>query len=115
MDIPEPLPDTTMQITSDSEGNIPLTTIWSQWNTTVSTYLPVGEYVIIVDVDNDGVYDEGSDVINEMSIAYALANKRTEAPVFIAPEFPGGSITAILAIILAVALSRSQKFTLLSK
>ena len=70
MVIPESSPDTTISIASDSVGNVPNTVIWSQWDTTVSTYLPTGVYTIIVDVDDDGFYDEEVDVIDIMILKH---------------------------------------------
>ena len=118
MVIPEPAPDTTTMITSDSNGNITLTEIWSQWNNTESDYLPVGEYYIIVDVDNDGIYNEEVDVVDLMTIRYgAGSTPRGESmvPQFSTPEFPGGSIMAILAFLMAALLIRSQKTISLPK
>ena len=118
MVIPESAPDTTTMITSDSDGNITLTEIWSQWNNTESHYLPVGEYYFIVDVDDDGVYNEEVDVVDSMTIRYGagIASRgESEAPQFHVPAFPGGSIMAILAFLMAALLIRSQKITSLPK
>ena len=49
--IPESAPDTITMITSDSEGSLPNTIIWDQYDTTGGDYHPVGEYIIIIDIN----------------------------------------------------------------
>lgn len=116
--VPESIPGTTTMITSDSDGNITLTEIWSQFDNTESPYLPAGEYYIIVDIDNDGIYNEEIDVTGSMTIRHGAgitSSGESEVPQFHIPEFPGGSIMAILAFLIAALLIRSKKITLLPK
>ena len=72
--VPESIPGTTTMITSDSDGNITLTEIWSQFDNTESPYLPAGEYYIIVDVDNDGIYNEEIDVTGSTTIRHGTGS-----------------------------------------
>ncbi|MHA2163537.1 MAG: hypothetical protein ACXABF_14035 [Candidatus Thorarchaeota archaeon] len=118
MVIPESSPGTTTMITSDSDGIVTTTEIWSQWNNTESPYLPVGEYYLIVDVDDDGLYTEEIDVVDSTTIRPGRGITReggSEIPAFQTPEFPGGSIMAILAFLMAALLFRSKKITSLPK
>lgn len=115
MDMPVPTFNITTMITSDSDGNIPITEIWSQWN---GPYLPVGEYTIIVDINDDGVYNEEIDVIDTINIRYmpgVSSSPGPEIPEFVTPEFPGGSIMAILAFLIAALLYRSQRLPIPSQ
>ena len=116
--LPESIPGTTTMITSDSDGNITLTEIWSQFDNTESPYLPTGEYYIIVDIDNDGIYNEEIDVIDSTTIRHGIGTTwrgASETPQFHTPEFPGGSIMAILAFLLAALLISKKKITPLPK
>ena len=116
--VPESIPGTTTMITSDSDGNITLTEIWSQFDNTESPYLPAGEYYIIVDVDNDGIYNEEIDVTGSTTIRHGTGTTSrgaSEVPQFHIPEFPGGSIMAILAFLIAALLISQKKITSLPK
>ena len=111
MAIPEPPSGTTTMITSDSDGNIPTTEIWSQFGNIERPYLPVGEYHIIVDVDDDGIYTEEIDVADSTTIRPGAGITReggSEVPHFGMPEFPGGTIMAILAFLAAMLLMRAR-------
>jgi hypothetical protein len=116
MVMPESAPDTPMTITSDSSGGIALREIWNQWNNTESSYLTIGDFYVIVDIDDDGVYNEEVDIVaayaRVVSIKYGEYSPpivESEVPQFITPEFPGGSIMAILAFLLAALFIRSKK------
>ncbi len=116
--VPESIPGTTTMITSDSDGNITLTEIWNQFDNTESPYLPAGEYYIIVDVDNDGIYNEEIDVTGSTTIRHGIGTTSrgaSEVPQFHVPEFPGGSIMAILAFLIAALLISQKKITSLPK
>lgn len=116
--LPESIPGTTTMITSDSDGNITLTEIWSQFDNTENPYLPTGEYYIIVDIDNDGIYNEEIDVTDSTTIGPGggtTSGGASEVPQFHIPEFPGGSIMALLAFLLAALLISKQKITSLPK
>ena len=116
--VPESIPGTTTMITSDSDGNITLTEIWNQVDNTESPYLPTGEYYLIVDIDNDGIYNEEIDVTDSTTIRPGrgtTSRGTSEVPQFHIPEFPGGSIMALLAFLMAALLIMSQKITSLPK
>jgi hypothetical protein len=117
MAIPERPSGTTTMIASDSDGNVATTEIWSQFGNIERPYLSVGEYHIVVDVDYDGVYTEEVDVVDSTTIRPGIGTFRVESegPQFQTPEFPGGSITAILAFLAAMFLIRSRKIALLPK
>jgi hypothetical protein len=85
--------------------------IWDQWNNTEAHYLPVGEYCLIVDLDGDGVYSEGVDVIDAMNIGYmaGVSPQRGPEPRFNMPELPLGSLAAVLAFLMAALLVRTKK------
>ena len=115
--LPEPILGTTTMITSDSDGNITLTEIWNQFDNTESPYLPAGEYYIIVDVDNDGIYNEEIDVTGSTTIGHGIGTTSrgaSEVPQFSTPEFPGGPIIAILTFLAALLISQ-KKITSLPK
>jgi hypothetical protein len=104
MVIPESSPGTTTMITSDSDGIVTTTEIWSQWNNT--------------EIDDDGLYTEEIDVVDSTTIRPGRGITReggSEIPAFHTPEFPGGSIMAILAFLMAALLFRSKKITSLPK
>jgi hypothetical protein len=116
MDMPEPIADTTTTVTSDSEGIISVTVIWDQWDNAETYYLPVGQYQIIIDFNDDGTYNEEIDLVDSMTIRYGAGFSRPrEEPQFITPEFPGGTILAIFAFLAAVLLMRPHKIALLPK
>lgn len=105
--IPDPMPDTVVEILSDETGAVPLTNIWNQWNVTDNHYLPIGVYTIVVDVNGDGVYNEGVDVTDKMTIRYAAGVSRPEPeeiPTFAAPEIPFGTIMIVLTLLAAFSL-----------
>jgi len=82
MPIPTPVADTATTISSDLSGNIPPTAVWS-------VNLALGEYDIVVDVNGNGVYDEGVDALDNNDIEVA--------GIIVIPEF---STTAILLVAL---------------
>jgi hypothetical protein len=116
MAIPESVPDTATTVTSDSEGAIPLTEIWSQYNTNTSPYLSTGNYLIIIDIDNDGSYTEDVDVFDEMTIRYPVINTKQEktVPTFHAPEIPGGTLLTLVTFALAILIYQKRSLIKLS-
>jgi hypothetical protein len=109
MSIPESIPDSETIIISDSVGNITKVEIWNQWNNTGNSYLAVGSYQIIVDVDDDGIYDEGVDVVGSTDIRYQSGITSRGFPEFSIPEVPGGTIFAVLAFLVAAIAIRSKR------
>lgn len=73
MTIPTQVPGTATTISSDSSGNIPPTAVWS-------SDLALGEYDIVVDLNNNTVYDEGVDALDNNDIVTAA--------IIVIPEFP---------------------------
>jgi hypothetical protein len=63
-------------------------------------YLAPGGYDIIVDVNNNGVYDEGIDVVDDMDIG--------NAGVFVVPEVPLGALSAFTAMTIALSLAKRR-------
>lgn len=59
-----------------------------------------GFYDIIVDVNNNGVYDEGIDVIDDMGVE--------AGGLFVVPEVPLGVLSAFVAMMLALGLTKRK-------
>jgi len=55
---------TAASVTTDSAGNIPPTSIYSQ--------ITAGEYYVALDVNTDGVYDSGDFLIDDVAVTLAL-------------------------------------------
>jgi hypothetical protein len=111
MIIPSAVPDTLTSVLTDEEGGIPLTEVWNQLYTTVSDYLPLGEYHIIIDVNGDGVFDDENDFVDTMNIVYPLQGAsfpEEEVPRFSTPEFPGGTLLAIAAFVIAFFIYQTR-------
>lgn len=79
--------------TTNSTGRLPVTLVWSQ-------PLTLGEYDIWVDVNQNGVFDEG-DVWNSQSIGIYAFN--------VIPEFPTWSSMVFILIMLTVATATSKR------
>jgi hypothetical protein len=111
MIIPTPVNETLTMVETNGDGEIPVTEIWNQLNITVNPYLPVGDYHIIIDFDDDGLYNEETDLVDEMTRGYGqgLTQKPDEkVPTFSTPEFPGGTIVALAAFALALLIYRAR-------
>ena len=59
--IPTRIPGTATQVSSDLSGNIPPTEAWSLPQT-------LGKYDIMVDVNNNGIYDQGIDALDDSDV-----------------------------------------------
>ena len=88
MAIPSRVPDTATSVSSDASGNIQATLVWS-WP------LVPGKYDIVVDVNDNGVYDAGIDAIDDSDI-------QVTAGFFVIPEVPLGTVMALAAMIIAL-------------
>jgi hypothetical protein len=97
--IPEAVTGTASTITSDADGNVPATVVWE-------SYLTVGEYDAVVDVNDNGVYDAETDVTDEMRVRYALGlqSSKPSESVFVTPEIPFGTIMGVLAFLIALGI-----------
>jgi len=95
MDIPERVPDTATTVSSNIDGDIPPTAVWSGPQT-------VGEYDIVVDVNGNGQYDVGIDALDDNDIEVTAG--------FIIPEFPSSIIPPLfmIATLLAFVVHKSR-------
>ncbi|MFQ6118630.1 MAG: hypothetical protein ACE5KE_01945, partial [Methanosarcinales archaeon] len=80
-------------VTTDSSGNINVTMIWS-------TNLTVGKYDIVVDLDQDGVYDDDEPVDSLDTTGFDAI-----------PEFPSVAIpiASVIVLLLLFAYRRRNK------
>jgi len=95
MIIPTRVPGTAITISSNSEGGIPPTVAWS--NPQI-----IGKYDIIVDVNDNGVYDSGLDALDDGDIEVTAGAQ-------IIPEFPTGIVLTIFVSITLFALIIKKK------
>jgi len=84
MAIPPRVPGTTTTVTTDTNGNIPPTLLWS-------SPLTPGKYDILVDVDGDGLYYAEADALDDNDI-------EVTAGFFVIPEVPLGTIMVTLGM-----------------
>ena len=75
--------DVNTDVLTDADGNITATPVWT------SGLVP-GKYDIVVDVDQDGIYDEGTDALDDMDV-------KETAGLFVIPEFWLGTILGLVA------------------
>jgi PKD repeat protein len=87
--IPSRVPGTATSISSDADGNIPATIVWS-------APLVLGKYDIVVDVNGNGVYDEDTDALDDTNI-------EVTAGFNVIPEVPLGTILASASMMIALA------------
>lgn len=72
----------------DSEGNIPVTMIWEP-------RITLGKFDVFVDINNNGVYDEGFDDVSSWMYGGGL---------LVVPEIPLGTIVAFSSCVIALAV-----------
>jgi len=94
MAIPPRVPGTASTIDSDPAGVVPPTLVWG-------LPLILGKYDIVVDVNGNGVYDEGVDALDDMDV--------TTAGFFVIPEFPLGTITGLASCLAALGFVFASK------
>jgi hypothetical protein len=87
MTIPTRVPGTIETVTTDEDGNIPVTTLSSE-------PLALGKYDILVDFDGDGEYDQNMDALDSSDI-------EVTAGFLVVPEVPLGTAIAIVSMIVA--------------
>ncbi len=93
--LPTRVSGTATSITTDGSGNFAPTSIYPN--------AAPGKYDVIVDVDSDGIYDEGDLLIN---------NLVTTGGVFVVPEYSVGALFAVVACFAAfIAYSTLKKGT----
>lgn len=88
MTIPSRVSGTATSVFSDASGAISATLVWSD-------PLVIGKYDIVVDVDSDGVYDEGTDALDDSDI-------EVTAGFNVIPEVPLGTVMASAAMMIAL-------------
>jgi hypothetical protein len=93
--IPTRVEGTETTVTSDADGNIPTTPVWSPT-------LKPGKYDIIIDVTNPGVYDEGIDALDDSQV-------QVTAGFFVIPEYTVGTILALAMCFGGVFVYRRYK------
>jgi PKD repeat protein len=89
MTIPARVFGTATAVSSDAGGNVPATLVWPG-------LLVLGKYDIVVDVNGNGVYDEGIDALDDGDIAVT-------AGLNVIPEVPLGTFMASAALIVGFA------------
>ncbi len=97
MSIPARVPDTATTVSSDEHGNIIPTLVWS-------SPLTPGKYDIIVDVNDNGLYDEGIDALDDNDI-------EVTAGFLIIPEYVFGTILGLIAFFAALGVFLRTKRT----
>jgi hypothetical protein len=99
MPIPSRVPGTTTIISSNADGHIPPTEVWSEADV-------VGAYDVVVDVNANGHYDPEIDALDDSDVEVTAG--------FIIPEFPTLIITTLfmLASLAGAAANRSARVTI---
>jgi hypothetical protein len=85
--IPTRVSGTATTVTSDAGGNIPLNLAWAG-------SLNPGKYDVVVDVNDNGIYDAGVDALDDSDI-------EVTAGLFVIPEIALGTIYAMICMIFA--------------
>ena len=86
--------DMNKDVETDANGNIPATPLWT------SGLVP-GKYDIVVDVNQNGVYDDGVDVLDDYEVE--------TAGFFVIPEFWLGTILGLVACFAAFGVFYASK------
>ena len=93
--IPPRVSGTASAVSSDATGDIPTTLVWG------SPLVP-GKYDIVVDVNGNGVYDAGVDVLDDSDI-------QVTAGFFVIPELPLGTILGLVSCFAALGAVFASK------
>ena len=93
--IPTRVFDTATTVSSDADGNVPATLVWSE-------LLVLGKYDIVVDVNGNGVYDEGADVLDDNDV-------EVTAGLNVIPEVPLGTVIAGAAMVIAFGAYKTRR------
>jgi hypothetical protein len=94
MPIPARVSGTAMSITSDADGAVLPVVVWSDPST-------AGAYDILVDVNKNGLYDEGVDALDSNDVAVTAG--------FVIPEFPVLSVLFLLLLAVSAVLVFSKR------
>jgi len=102
MEIPERLAGTAITVSSDNEGNISSTAVWTDPQV-------VGKYDVVVDANGNGQYDEGIDALDDSDIEVTAG--------FTIPEFSSYILVAALVVasLLAIAVPRRRSLSYVLK
>ncbi|MBS7633595.1 hypothetical protein KEJ15_08310, partial [Candidatus Bathyarchaeota archaeon] len=92
--IPTRVPRTATAITSNTEGAVLPVTVWSDPST-------IGAYDMIVDVDKNGIYDEGIDSLDDSDVEVTAG--------FVIPEVSTLSILLVFQLMTVAALVTNKK------
>lgn len=96
--IPARVPNTAINVSADVAGRISPTVAWSDPDT-------IGSYDMIVDLDDNGVYDSGIDILDNNDVQVTAG--------FVIPEFASVTTLTMLFIIAALSVAvrrRSRKW-----
>jgi hypothetical protein len=100
MSLPDRVSDTAPTIASNIDGDIPPTAVWSNPQT-------LGKYDIVVDVNDNGVYDAGIDALDDNDVEVTAG--------FIIPELPAALLLPLFLLlsmaVMIMAKSSSPKKT----
>ncbi|MEM3551395.1 MAG: NosD domain-containing protein [Candidatus Bathyarchaeia archaeon] len=98
MPIPQRVNGTLTYVISDENGNIAVSLVWAK-------LLTVGKYDIVIDVNHNGLYDEGVDALDSGGI-------EAKGGFFVIPEYWLGTITGLSSFLSALASYYLLKFRL---
>lgn len=86
---------TATNVTSNAFGNVTVSLVWEK-------LLVLGKYDILVDVNGNGVYDEGVDVLDDNDV-------EVTAGLNVIPEVPLGTVLAGIAMVIAFGAYKKRK------
>ena len=93
MIIPSRVPGTPWVVASYIDGSMGPINVWG-------APLIIGKYDIVIDVNGNGVYDDGVDARDDMDI--------TTEGFFVIPELPFGTITTLATLVLALTFYKKR-------
>ena len=96
MDIPDRVSGTETSVETDVNGNIPEGT--EAWKGPLTP----GKYDIVIDVNNNGKYDEDIDALDDEDI-------KVTAGFFVIPELPLGTLMGVVSCFMAIAFFRFKR------
>jgi len=105
MTIPARVPGTSTSITSSPWGTLGIPSPQRVW----MVPLTPGAYDIVIDVNGNGVYDEGVDALDDNDVGSAGF---IVTPSFVIPEAPFGVVGLMLTMLAAAVLTQRRGFAL---
>ena len=85
---------TNIGVSTEADGELLPTQIWT-------TSLQLGEYDIIIDVNRNGIYDEGIDALDDMDV-------QDTAGFIVIPETPLATFITLLAITISLLIHKNK-------